>query len=140
MGFKNWKYTPKNKPIKEDTNILTNQVKNMLITMGCAAWRQNNIAVPDGKGGFRKFHGKKGVSDVIGILPWGQFIGVEIKTGNDKLSKDQEAFKKLIIEKKGIYLVAKEYASFYNEFSELFKKLQARNLLMKRALKKYINE
>ena len=67
---------------------LTKWAITVLETKGNVVWRNNNIAV---KG--RKFIGRKGVPDIIG---WdgkiGRAVWCEVKTANDKLSKDQVNF------------------------------------------------
>jgi hypothetical protein len=50
-------------------------------------------------------YGLEGSSDVIGILSNGLFAGIEMKTGSGKLSKAQEGFKKMIINRGGLYIV-----------------------------------
>ena len=42
-------------------------------------WRQNQGGMPNGRGGFRRFNGMPGLSDIIGILPDGRFFACEIK-------------------------------------------------------------
>lgn len=54
---------------------------------GYDVWIQNNIAVRK-----RKFIGRLGVSDVIGITKDGRWVACEIKTLNDRLSNDQIDF------------------------------------------------
>lgn len=54
---------------------------------GHTVWIQNNIAVRK-----RKFIGRLGVSDVIGISKSGLWVACEIKTLNDRLSPDQIKF------------------------------------------------
>lgn len=54
---------------------------------GYDVWKQNNIAVRK-----RKFIGRLGVSDVIGITKDGKWVACEIKTINDRLSVDQIKF------------------------------------------------
>lgn len=54
---------------------------------GYDVWIQNNIAVRK-----RKFIGRLGVSDVIGITKDGRWVACEVKTINDRLSKDQITF------------------------------------------------
>ena len=59
---------------------------------GVFCWRQNQGAIPLGDGGYRKFVGLKGVSDILGILPetvrvvgverpvmFGNLLAVEVK-------------------------------------------------------------
>lgn len=50
-------------------------------------WINNNLAVRK-----RKFIGRLGVSDVIGITKDGRWVACEIKTLNDRLSDDQIKF------------------------------------------------
>lgn len=54
---------------------------------GHAVWINNNLAVRK-----RKFIGRLGVSDVIGITKDGRWVACEIKTLNDRLSDDQITF------------------------------------------------
>ena len=54
---------------------------------GHDVWIQNNIAVRK-----RKFIGRLGVSDVIGISKDGRWVACEVKTINDRLSDDQIKF------------------------------------------------
>lgn len=54
---------------------------------GHDVWINNNLAVRK-----RKFIGRLGVSDVIGITKDGRWVACEIKTLNDRLSPDQIKF------------------------------------------------
>lgn len=54
---------------------------------GHDVWKNNNLAVRK-----RKFIGRLGVSDVIGITKDGRWVACEIKTLNDQLSPDQIDF------------------------------------------------
>jgi hypothetical protein len=54
---------------------------------GHTVWIQNNLAVRK-----RKFIGRLGVSDVIGITKDGRWVACEIKTIGDRLSDDQIKF------------------------------------------------
>lgn len=54
---------------------------------GHTVWINNNLAVRK-----RKFIGRLGVSDVIGITKDGKWVACEIKTINDRLSIDQIKF------------------------------------------------
>jgi hypothetical protein len=79
---------PTNPPIKELTkaHIRASAIKE-LTWRGYNVWIQNNIAV---KG--RKFIGRKGVPDIIGITKDGRWVVAEVKTLNDTLSPDQITF------------------------------------------------
>lgn len=54
---------------------------------GHSVWINNNLSVRG-----RKFIGRLGVSDIIGISKSGLWIAVEVKTINDRLSPDQILF------------------------------------------------
>lgn len=77
------------------TNELTKAAINLFTMKGYKVWRQNNAAVWDEKHkAYRKGSVMKGVSDIIGYSPTGQFVACEIKTGKDKLSPYQTNFLK----------------------------------------------
>jgi hypothetical protein len=54
---------------------------------GYTVWVHNNLAVRG-----RKFIGRRGVADIIGITKDGRWVVCEVKTINDKLSDDQKQF------------------------------------------------
>lgn len=59
---------------------------------GFFIWRQNQGAIPTADGGFRRFAGLRGVSDILGVLPAGRFLAVEVKRPGGKKSPEQDAF------------------------------------------------
>jgi hypothetical protein len=76
-----------------------------LACKGIWAWRQNQGAIPLKNGGYRKFVGMKGVSDILGVLPqtvpvvgepepvtFGNMLAVETKRPGEGLRPDQEEF------------------------------------------------
>jgi len=94
-----------------NANKLTTAVLKKLSDAGIMAWRQNNQPTHDpkmnnGYGGYRAHNGMKGIPDIIAIVK-GQFVGVEIKFGKDKLSPDQILFKRFCEHAGGTYLVIK---------------------------------
>lgn len=56
---------------------------------------------------FRTFHGLKGVSDILGVLPTGRFLAIEVKTPIGKLTDDQERFIDRINDTGGFAFVAR---------------------------------
>ena len=56
--------------------------------------------------GRRIAFGFKGSPDVIGILPGGRFVGVEVKKPGGKQRKDQRTFEAAVKRVGGVYLVA----------------------------------
>jgi len=70
--------------------MTTGEIKETAIKildlMGYEVWKQNNIAVRG-----RKFHGKRGVPDIIGFARLdGKFVLCEAKNKGDILSDEQE--------------------------------------------------
>jgi hypothetical protein len=81
------------------------------------AWRMNNTGIFDPvKKIHRRFHGLRGVSDILGILPqrvrlaegseetFGNFLAIEVKKPGEKPRADQEAFLQDIRDQGGIGL------------------------------------
>lgn len=61
--------------------------------VGVMAWRSNNAGVYDQQSGkYRAFTGRRGVGDILGVLPGGKLLSVECKEGTGRLSVDQKAF------------------------------------------------
>lgn len=90
---------------------LTKAVMKKLNKAGIFAWTQNNTPIFDpklnhGYGAYRSHGSLKGVPDIICILA-GQFVGIEIKAGKDRLSADQLLFKKRCERSGGKYIVAR---------------------------------
>lgn len=91
--------------------------KQYLDLRGIFCWRQNQGAIPLPSGGFRRFVGRKGVSDILGIVTqtvrledgsratFGNLLAIECKTRTGRVSDDQKAFLKEINDRGGIALV-----------------------------------
>ena len=65
-------------------------------------------------GGYRSFHGMKGVSDILGIVPCmtpqgvvGRFMAVECKTPKGKVSEHQEAFLQAVDDSGGLAMIVR---------------------------------
>lgn len=90
---------PKNKI--NETNRATRTILEFLLSAGAFAWRQNVLPLPS-KSGMLRSASKKGLPDIMGIRQYycgrcgitsvGQFFGVEIKKGRDKIRDEQEGF------------------------------------------------
>lgn len=94
-----------------NSNDLTKSVLSILRMRGAFCWRQNNAAVFDPKRKiWRSNSSTKGVPDIIGLTKQGQFIGIEIKSRNDRVSKDQEIFLAEIRKRGGIGAVVRNAA------------------------------
>ena len=97
------------------TKISENQVQNAILEylewLGIFAWRNNSTGVFDPKKKiFRKAQGKhviNGVSDILGILPNGKFLAIEVKSPqNKKRPKHQVDFIKKIHDSGGLAFFA----------------------------------
>lgn len=83
---------------------------------GVFAWRQNQGAIPLKDGGYRRFVGLKGVSDILGILPqtvdvvnagrwtFGNLLAVETKRPGEKPRLEQEEFLRRVNDLGGVGL------------------------------------
>jgi hypothetical protein len=75
--------------------VIENEILKMLLTLGFYVWKNQSIGVFDAtKKVFRKL-GKyqiKGVSDILGILPDGRMLAIEVKSSTGRLSVDQGFF------------------------------------------------
>lgn len=111
------------------TNETTAQIlKFLTVNIRAFVWRNNVLPVPLPGGGFRP-GSKLGVPDIIGILPQigkmagGSFIGVEVKTGKDKVRPEQEGFHFTAQKLGAIILVVKDFNDFKLQWEQLIKNL-----------------
>jgi hypothetical protein len=72
------------------------------------AWNNPTGAVRIGPGRFLRF-GFKGSSDILGCLPGGRFLAVEVKAPGGRLSPEQKQFLAEIRELGGLALVVKSW-------------------------------
>ena len=87
-------------------SLIVNTCIRWLWHHGCFVWR-NNTGAWKPRGGKRPIrYGKPGSPDIIGITPSGRFIGVECKSGKNKINPLQMAFQTDVLLHKGIYITA----------------------------------
>jgi len=96
-------------------------ISGLLLTIpvkipGARIWRQNTGAAQTARG-FVRF-GLPGTSDLIGILPDGRFMSIEVKAGRDRLSDKQASFLAMINERGGIGIVARDVDEAIREIRE----------------------
>jgi hypothetical protein len=75
--------------------IIQNEILDFLNRNGVFAFRVNSAGIYDASSGAYRNPGKfsiRGVSDIIGILPDGRALFVEVKTATGKMSKEQKVF------------------------------------------------
>jgi hypothetical protein len=74
---------------------------------GHLAYRINSGAIKTERGRFVRFNDTAGIPDIIGLNTAGRFIGIECKSVTGKLSRAQEIQKAEIIERGGLYVLAR---------------------------------
>ena len=89
------KKTPENQVVRDCLKLLHMQ--------GIFAWRNNTGAVSIGTRFVR--YGHTGSSDIIGLMPCGQFLAVECKAPGGKQSSVQKIFQQKIEANGGRYLL-----------------------------------
>jgi hypothetical protein len=88
-------------------NDILRACKQYLELKGCVVVRHNQIPVPLPGGGYRRFSGTKGVSDLLCCLPGGRFLAAEIKSKTGRATEDQILFQKRISDAGGLACVVR---------------------------------
>ncbi len=133
-------------PDIKGSNDLTKHLLVGISEIGCRAWR-NNIggAYPiqtvkaaigmlcrgDAAGclSFLRrarpmiFGGLPGLPDIMGIMPGGRLLGVEVKWGNDTQNDDQKVCQSIFDQLGALYIIARDYD---DAIAAIRKELQAR--------------
>lgn len=117
---------------KTITNETTKAILNFLFRSGVFCWRQNVAPIPISRNGtvtgFRS-GGKSGLPDIMGVLQpignrmdlKGTYLGVEIKTGKDRLSEVQKSFHLQVKQMGGIIFVVKDFNDFLLQWQNFLK-------------------
>ena len=105
------------------TNETTNAILNFLFRNRVFAFRQNSGGIPLFREGvltgFRP-GGKVGQPDIVGILPNnGKYLGIEIKSGKDRLSEGQVAFHLQARKAGAVILVVKTFEDFLSQWKTM---------------------
>ena len=100
--------------------LIENQILHYLFRRGIFAWKNQSVGIFDPvKRIYRKnnnpFH-IKGVSDILGVLPGGRLLAIEVKTEIGRASPEQKAYIAKINSLGGIAFVAR---SVYDVEKEL---------------------
>lgn len=107
---------------KDDSaNALTECCVWWIRLHGGSADRINNTGVYDPfLKRFRKSGTRKGIADIIGLIN-GRYIAVEVKFGKDRQSEEQKKVQAEIEEAGGVYIIARTFTQFVEEFSSCAK-------------------
>ena len=84
------------KPLSEKD--ITMQIRNVLKMYGIFHWKV-----------FQTLGATPGISDILGVLPGGRMLAIEVKTERGKLSPHQERFLKNIADAGGLAFVARSF-------------------------------
>lgn len=85
------------------------QILEYLKVHGIFAWRQNQggmTATHNGRSRFVRFAHVDGISDIIGVLPGGRFMAIEVKRRGGKPTDAQAAFLERVWSEGGAACVA----------------------------------
>lgn len=110
------------------TNKLTGDICEYFTINGILAWRENNAGIPVLRAGsvvgFRS-PGIPGKPDIFAILALRNghsgslVLGIEIKTGKDRLRPEQVSFGKVLEKAGGLYWVIGNYEDFIHRIDKL---------------------
>jgi hypothetical protein len=101
--------------------IIQNQILDFLNFNKIFCFRVNNVGIYDEKNKIYRTPSKfslKGVSDIVGILPNGKFLSIEVKTAKGVVSIEQKAFINKINSMNGLSFVARSIEDVKNELKE----------------------
>lgn len=76
---------------------------------------------------WTKGNGTKGSADISAVVR-GISLKIEVKIGNDRISKHQEKYADSIRKSGGVYFIAKDFNSFYDFYLKLMERIKDLNL------------
>ncbi len=120
---------PAGKYSAKDTNGLTNCVISWLnFRPDCFAFRINSQGQYDQKlKRYRKGGTRKGLPDIVASIR-GQFYGIEVKFGRDKVSEDQVKILKETQNGGGRFLIVRDFQQFVNLMHDRFEGFYAHKI------------
>jgi penicillin-binding protein-related factor A (putative recombinase) len=102
---------------------IESRILNFLQACGLMVWKNNSIGVFDAeKKSFRrpsKFH-RNGVSDILGCLPNGRFLAIEVKSKIGRPSPNQLEFITEVQKNGGICFISRSVTQTYNQLVSLY--------------------
>jgi len=98
--------------------LIEQSIINWLTIRGFYVWKQKTTGTYDPK--IRRFrknpHMRKGVSDIIGVIPVGRFLAIEVKQPRAYPTKDQKAFMSAINNAGGLAFIARSVEDVATRF------------------------
>jgi len=90
----------------EKEQSIQHAILDYLALMRIVAWKNSNVGIYNKKTrSFIPSH-TRGVSDILGILPTGRFLAIEVKRPKQKPTEEQQLFLDTINENGGLAFVA----------------------------------
>lgn len=109
--------------LKVKESDIQKQILSFLCLNGIYCWTNKTQGTYDPTcGAFRRNNTKKGISDIIGILPGGRFLAIEVKSKYGKPSPEQMVFLAEIARYGGLAFIAKSMEDVEINMPELFNK------------------
>ena len=90
-----------------EENAVQKACLQLLHLCGCVAWRNQSTPAMNEIGRFKRFNGRKGVSDIIGVLPKGVALFVECKSAKGRQSPEQKQFQAEVEAAGAVYILAR---------------------------------
>lgn len=95
-------------PLQREADLQRN-ILQLLRLKGILAWRQNQGGLKaeyHGKKRFVRFASMPGISDIIGVLPGGRFLAIEVKRPGEVPTVEQTAFLDMVRANGGFVVIA----------------------------------
>lgn len=94
-------------------------ILSYLHARGIIAWNNHRGAGVMKHGGFVRWGGMKGSSDILGVMPGGRFIAIETKRrkGTYGTTEEQDEFLEKIVDQGGIAFVARSVNDVVDQLS-----------------------
>jgi hypothetical protein len=107
-------------PLALESEIQTSIIR-YLYARGITFWRINTTGIYDvAKKKFRPSP-TKGVSDILGVLPNGRFLAIEVKSAKGAVTKEQQAFIDKVNASHGLAFVARSIRDVEVRLDEYFR-------------------
>ena len=101
----------------ERINNTGRQLDNRKVVEDCMGFRKTI-----GSSRWIKGTGSNGTADISATIK-GRSLKIEVKIGSDKQSQDQKEYQQSVESAGGVYIVAKDFQSFYDWFNQFIRKI-----------------
>lgn len=107
---------------RQPESLIENAILRYLNMQGIYCWKNKTQGTYDPvKKIYRANTVKKGVADILGILPNGRFLAIEVKTKKGQLTVHQKDFLRQVSKNGGLAFVARSVDDCMFRMNEFFK-------------------